>query len=386
MVRAAGSGDNRGMTGKVSTRRLERMAGIVTWAFVSGFVLWLVVGSGDRYAGVLPAAAVLMLANLAAMWLAMHDRLGRGLRLAAFWMQLATALAIGVLLPVSFLPIYTIIWIAIATAFFRLSTCLWLLGAAMLGWYLVMRYAWQEEQAIITVLLYGTFHLFAVLTARNAHEAEEARQEAEALNRELVATQHLLSEASRQGERTRIARDLHDLLGHHLTALSLNLQVAERLCDGDAREKVEQSRALARLLLADVRDAVSTLREERDLDIRQSLRLLAANVPGLDIELDIDSELEIDDVEVAETLLRCVQEAITNTLRHAGASHCWIRLWQDGGGVHLEIRDDGSVLGPITEGNGLTGMRERLAAISGSLRLETAGDALTMRVEIPVAG
>lgn len=386
MVRAGVSGDNRCMTRKLQTGALERVAGIVTWAVVSGLAIWIAVRNGGRYADALPAAAPLMLLNLFAMLMAVREESGRGARLAALWLQLASAFGIGLLLPVTFLPIYTIIWIAIATDFYRLSTCLWLFAGIMLGWYFVMVFAWQQEHPALPVLLFGTFHLFAVLTARNAHEAQEARLEAEALNRELVATQHLLSEASRQSERTRIARDLHDLLGHHLTALSLNLQVAERRCEGEAKDLVEQCRALARLLLADVREAVSTLREEKEIDVTQSLRLLAANVPGLDIELDIDDGLEVDDVEVAETLLRCVQEAITNTLRHAGGSRCWVRLWQADGNINLEVRDDGTVRAPLAEGNGLRGMRERLAAIRGSVRLETVDSALRMRVEIPAAG
>lgn len=386
MARAGVSGDNLRMTLKPGVGAMERMAGVLTWAVVSGLAVWIATENGGRYTEALPFAAPLLLLNLVAMLTAMASDVKRDWRLAALWLQLASAFGIGLLLPVTFLPIYTIIWIAMATDFYRLSTCLWLFAGVMLGWYLVLAFAWQQENAAFAVLLFGTFHLFAVMTARNAHEAEEARLEAEALNRELLATQHLLSEASRQTERTRIARDLHDLLGHHLTALSLNLQVAERLCAAEAREKVEECRALARLLLADVREAVSTLREDREIDIKHSLRLLAANVPGLDIELDIDDGLEIDDVEVAETLLRCVQEAITNTLRHAGAGRCWIRLWRADGSVKLDVRDDGSVQAPLAEGNGLTGMRERLAAISGSLELETVGSALRMRVEIPAAG
>ncbi len=386
MVRTRVCGDNRRMNRKITTGGLERMAGVMTWAVVSGLALWIAAGNGGRYADMLPAVVPLMVLNLCAMLAAVREPTAPTVRLAALWLQLASAFGIGLLLPVSFVPIYTIVWIAIATDFYRLSTCLWLFAGVMLGWYAVVVFAWQQEHGALTVLLYGTFHLFALLTARNAHEAEQARQKAEALNRELLATQQLLSEASRQTERTRIARDLHDLLGHHLTALSINLQVAERLCDGEAKDKVEQSRALARLLLADVRDAVSTLREEKEIDVTESLRLLVANVPGLDIELDIAADLEIDDVEVAETLLRCVQEAITNTLRHAGARRSWIRLWQDEDGVSLEIRDDGSLRGPLTEGNGFRGMRERLAAISGSLRLDAAGNGLRMRVEIPVAG
>jgi signal transduction histidine kinase len=261
-----------------------------------------------------------------------------------------------------------------------------LLAGIVIAWYLVMRFAWGEAEAAIMAVLYGTFHLFALLTARSAEEAATARDEAVFLNRELVATQHLLSEASRQSERTRIARDLHDLVGHHLTALSINLQIAERLTSGEAKEKIGESRALARLLLSDVRDAVSTLREESAVDFDKAVRLLVEQVPRLDISLDIQDGLAIDEFEVAESLLRCVQEALTNTLRHSGAKKSWIRVWQDEEGAHLEIHDDGQGSENVVEGNGLKGMRERLAHLKGSLDIDNVDDAMRLRVVIPHAG
>lgn len=375
------------MSKRLKSGDLHRVAAILTWTLVTGLALYVAIDAGGRYRDTVPLAVTLALVNLAAMWLAMADgRPSRSIRLSALWVQLFSALAIGWLLPLSFMPIYTIIWIAIATGFYPLRTCGWLLAALLLAWYLIMRLGWGQDDALMSAILFGTFHLFAMLTARNAAEAEAARDKVEVLNRELMATQHLLSEASRQGERTRIARDLHDLLGHHLTALSINLQIAERLTDGAGKSKVEECRALARLLLSDVREAVSTLRDENTLDLSRAIALLVENVPQLDISLQVEEGLGIDDVEVAETLLRCVQEAITNTLRHAGAKHSWIRIWQQDGNVHLEVRDDGSVANDVAEGNGLAGMRERLAAISGSLRLGKIDDALLLRVEIPLAG
>lgn len=273
-----------------------------------------------------------------------------------------------------------------ATGFYSFRACWWLLGGLMIAWYLIQRFVWGEDNVVIVIVLYGTFHLFAMLSARNAAEAETARDQVEALNRELLATQHLLAEASRQSERTRIARDLHDLLGHHLTALSINLQIAERITEGEAKAKVEESRALARLLLSDVRDAVSTLRDESAVDFARAISLLVDNTPELDINVDIEDGLEIDDVDVAESLLRCVQEAITNTLRHAGARRSWIRVWRENGYIKLDVHDDGSMSGEITEGNGLVGIRERLAQIHGSLQLGKIEKALHLHVEIPLAG
>ena len=375
------------MSQRISIGDMQRAAGVVTWAIVTGFAVYIATRLGAGYVDKLPFVALLALINLAAMWLVMSDeRREITLRRVALWVQLASALAMGWLLPISFLPIYTIIWIAMATGYYTLRECWWLLAAVLVSWLLIMSFVWRDDDAVITIVLYGTFHLFALLTARNASEAQSARDKVEALNRELVATQHLLAEATRQGERTRIARDLHDLLGHHLTALSINLQIAERLASGDTKAKVEECRALARLLLSDVREAVSALRDESAVDFTQAISLVAENAPQLDIDLDIEEGLTIDDVDVAETLLRCVQEAITNTLRHAGAHRSWISLRKIDGNIHLEVRDDGKVRDILDEGNGFAGMRERLARIHGSLRLDTVEDALRLRVDIPVPG
>ena len=374
------------MTRMLSTSRLELAAGLLTWAVVSALVVYVLLGAAPERAAMLPLAVVLMGFNLLAMLVASrNDRSPGALNYAAHWLQLASVFALGWLVPVDFLPIYTIIWIAQATSLYGIRICWTLLALVIAAWYAIMRFSWDDSGAAFGSALFGTFHLFALISARTAVRAEEARNRAEALNRELVATQHLLSEASRQSERTRIARDLHDLLGHHLTALSINLQIAERVSDGEAKSKIEECRALARLLLSDVRDAVSTLRDESAVDFGRAVRLLTENTPSLDVRLTIDEDLRIDDVETAESLLRCIQEAVTNTLRHSGAKQSFIRLWQEGDRIHLEVHDDGRA-SQVAEGNGLVGMRERIAALQGSLDLDKVGEALRVRVQIPVRG
>ncbi|MEN7343948.1 MAG: histidine kinase, partial [Pseudomonadota bacterium] len=203
--------------------------------------------------------------------------------------------------------------------------------------------------------------------------------------RELVATQHLLSEASRQNERTRIARNLHDLVGHHLTALTINLQIAERQTDGEAQKSIRQSRSLAKLLLSDVRDAVSTLRDESELDFRRALELIVENVPQLNVHLEIDDALQIDDVDIADAVLRCIQESITNTLRHANATESWIQLWQEAGKLAFSVKDNGSAVGALREGNGLTGIRERISGVGGEVRFELGVNGFGLTGMVPLS-
>ena len=190
---------------------------------------------------------------------------------------------------------------------------------------------------------------------------------------------------SRANSRTRIARDLHDLLGHHLTALSIQLQIAERLTEGEAQTSISEARALARLLLSDVREAVSTLRREDALDVAAALTLLVENVPALEITLDIEAPLNINDVDTAEAILRCVQESLTNILRHANAKHSWIRLWREDDGVHLTVRDDGKAPTTLQEGNGFKGLRERIDQLDGRFEVAVQGGSLSLSVYLPGA-
>lgn len=363
---------------------LQHFAALSTWAVVTALWVYVVLSSGERYMTLLWPGAGLAALNLGAMLYSLNAGEASRWRRPVFSFQLLCALVLAWLLPLSFLPIYTIIWIAMAPSFLSMRRCWLLLLAIMLAWFVIISVGWGEDGAWITVLLWSTFHVFALLMARNLREAERARDEVQALNRELLATQQLLQQASRQSERTRIARDLHDLLGHHLTALTINLQIAERMSEGEARAKVAESRALARLLLSDVREAVDQLRGDEGVDIGAALELLVSNAPGLEISLQAAPDLHIDNVEVAQAVVRCVQEAITNTLRHANATQCRIHVDRVDDRIVVDVADNGSVRGELTEGNGLKGMRERIEMLCGSLLVERRDRALHLHAEIPL--
>lgn len=225
---------------------------------------------------------------------------------------------------------------------------------------------------VLQSLLYLGFSSFVFVTALVARQQAEAREEQRRLNAELRATRALLGESVRVNERTRISRELHDLLGHHLTALSLNLEVAGHLApEGRAREHVQQAHTLAKLLLTDVREAVSQLREGGAIDLAAALQPLSENVPAIDIHMDIQAPLTLDDPERAHVLLRCTQEIITNAVRHANAHNLWISARREGGNIVVDARDDGRGADALVAGNGLRGMRERLLQHGGDLRIDT---------------
>ena len=241
-------------------------------------------------------------------------------------------------------------------------------------------------EALMQSMLYAGFSGFVFIVSLVALQQAQAREEQRRLNAELRATRALLADSARVNERTRISRELHDLLGHHLTALSLNLEVANHITEGQAQEHERQAHTLAKLLLTDVREAVSQLREGGAIDLGAALRPLAENVPKLAIEMDIDDPLTVDDPERAHVLLRCAQEAITNAVRHAGASRLWLGAHRRGHEVVLKVRDDGNGSEQLVPGNGLRGLHERLRQHGGRLEVATRrGDGFQLTITLPVA-
>ena len=239
--------------------------------------------------------------------------------------------------------------------------------------------------AVLQAMLYLGYSSFAMVIGLIAMQQAQEREEQRRLNAELRATRALLAESSRMSERVRISRELHDLLGHHLTALSLNLEVAGHLTEGKAQEHVRQSHTLAKLLLTDVREAVNEMRHDGAVDLSGAVRTLAEGVPALDIRLDMPDPLLVEDPECAHVMLRCAQEIITNAVRHAGASTLWLSLSRDAGGLRIQARDDGAGAENLAPGNGLRGMRERLASCGGQVDIITGrGKGFALDIRLPL--
>ncbi len=228
------------------------------------------------------------------------------------------------------------------------------------------RFWWLDGpvDALIVGGAFLGFQMFAMATSTLEHGERTAREQLARANAELHATRALLAEDSRVAERLRISRDLHDMLGHHLTALSLQLEVASRLASGPAADRVAEAHAITRLLLGDLRDVVSRLRESSHFDLAAAVRSLADAATGLQVHVDA-ADVTIDDPLQAHAILRCVQEVITNAMRHAQARNLWISVERRDDGIALTARDDGRGVDAVTWGNGLRGMRERFEELSG---------------------
>lgn len=247
--------------------------------------------------------------------------------------------------------------------------------------YLILRRNGHSAPVTVTVL-YAGFQAFAALTMHYARSAEDARDRLARVNADLLATRALLADSSRDAERLRVARELHDVAGHKLTALRLNLRALAT--DNDAAPQLQLAEQLSAELLGDIRGVVRALRDVEGLDIATALRALAAPFPRPRLELAVDDAVHITDPALAEAVLRLVQEGLTNSARHAEAGTLRVALSKRGDAVHLHIEDDGRLKGSLREGNGLTGMRERIEERGGRIAF-VRGDrgALCIDAELP---
>ncbi len=260
--------------------------------------------------------------------------------------------------------------------------CLVVVNAAIAGIWLL--HGSPVLNTVLSLTSIVGFEVFAALTGHYAVSREQAREHLARVNAELMATRLLLEESARAGERLKLSRELHDVAGHSLTALKLNLGRLARDPALAGREELTTSAALADELLAQIRQVVGALRAHDGLDLRAAFEALARPMPGVRIDIDIDDGLRVDDIDQAETLLRSAQEAITNALRHGRAQRIGLRLHSDGDATVLVVDNDGLAPTSIAPGNGLTGMRERIEALGGTLDLApTPPRGLRLRVRLP---
>lgn len=210
----------------------------------------------------------------------------------------------------------------------------------------------------------------------------------EHLNKEKDAALSLSHDEVRRlaatAERERIGRDLHDLLGHTLSLITLKLELSRKLFDRDveaAKREVEEAEKVARHALAEVRSAVTGIRAtDLAAELASARLLLESSRVHLEygaLPMDLPGEIE-------RGLSLVLREAVTNIARHADASRVRVELVREHASACMQINDNGR--GGITsDGNGLCGMRERVRAMGGSLTIESPrGNGTRLRVLVPV--
>ena len=220
--------------------------------------------------------------------------------------------------------------------------------------------------------------LSAVVGGTNIYFAQRTR-----MYYKLKAANQEIEHLAKVAERERIARDLHDVLGHTLSVIILKSELAGKLIDGDperAKAEIGDVERTSRQALAEVRN---TIRGYRTSSLEAELKLAKATLETAGVRVKSESaEIRLTPTQQSVVAL-VVREAITNVVRHAGAHNCLLRLHPVNGHCRLEVHDDGCGGSPA-EGNGLRGMRERVEALGGTLERDTkAGTRLC--IEFPLA-
>lgn len=189
--------------------------------------------------------------------------------------------------------------------------------------------------------------------------------------RELQAAREELAHLAVAEERSRMARDLHDVLGHSLTTITMKSALARRLTEsGDtarAAAEITDVERLSRQVLTDVRATVSA---RRRASLPGELVGARAVLDAAGIEAMLPQATEDVRAEYREVFAYVLREGVTNVVRHSGARRCEVRL----GPSWMEVRDDGAGNSQSGGGSGLLGLRERLAPLGGTLQVEDAPD------------
>jgi two-component system, NarL family, sensor histidine kinase DesK len=217
-----------------------------------------------------------------------------------------------------------------------------------------------------------------IIGAGNTFFAERNR-----MNRKLRKANEEVEHLAKVAERERIARDLHDVLGHTLSVITLKSELAGKLIDRDpqrAGKEIREVEEISRQALTDVRDAIRGYRA-KGLAAELAQAKATLETAGLTVQCDAATTVKIPAMQES-VLSLAVREAVTNVVRHAQARSCRMRLDQQNGSCRLEIHDDG-LGGPSAEGNGLRGMRERVEMLGGTLeRANKSGTTLTITLPL----
>ncbi|MEM9557487.1 MAG: sensor histidine kinase [Acidobacteriota bacterium] len=227
--------------------------------------------------------------------------------------------------------------------------------------------------AVLFTPLVAGFNMHLRLGRLAAAQLRQSRNETERL--------------AKVAERERIARDLHDLLGHTLSIITLKAELASHLADRDSGRAADEMRDvehIARQAMKEVRTAVSGYQKrslaEEILQMRTTL-----DAAGIELDLAVDPHtdpaLKHLDPTSEGVLSMALREAITNVIRHSKASHCVVCLHRDRDKLYLEVSDDG-IGARAPEGSGLAGMRERLAGLGGELE-RIVDDGTTLKIRLP---
>ena len=244
---------------------------------------------------------------------------------------------------------------------------------------------------IVVFMISLLFYILSAITERHRIE-EELRMTSQA-NRELNSYLALSEKIAEDRERKRIAREIHDTLGHALTGISAGIDAVKVLVDIDTNRAKEQLNNVSVVVRDGIRDVRGSLNKMRpgaleNNTLKEALIKIIREYEAIsNLEIHLRYEWDNIDLDIAkeDIVFRVIQESITNSVRHGHAKTIWIELLEEDEAYVMTIHDDGVGFDELRYGYGLKQMQERLMIIGGSVRFENR-DGFYTHIEIPKIG
>lgn len=362
-------------------------AGVLTWALVA----WVGINQAALHTWQGMLNAVLYGLFVVQFILIATDKVAHNIRLRRITTLVMPLTVMSLMLTANhaLLPILFVIWASLLPEFFNRRQAISQLLLANLVYYALLQWQLHEQSNVFNILIYLGFQFFAYSSSQARLSERKSRLIQEQLNQQLIATRALLSQASEQQERLRISRDLHDILGHQLTALSLQLEVLSHTAPEELKPQVNQSKSLAKELLESIRAVVRAQRVQVGLDLVPPLEALMTRLPN--VTLNCKGMKPLQSAELTQALLLVLQEGISNAVRHGKANQLQLSMQDSQSALVLQLSDNGVGLtrgaarnasaksgtelngpgqfGTRQFGTGLGGMQERLQPFNGTLEL-----------------
>ena len=253
---------------------------------------------------------------------------------------------------------------------------------------------------LINGVTVGTVIFFVAVFAQMRLNEQQSRERAERLmaelekaNIQLAAYATQAEELAMTQERNRLAREIHDTLGHYLTVVNVQIEAARVVIESDparALNAMDKAQELTQKGLARVRESVAALRESpvsnRSLDEAIASLVNETQSSGIVAEFTVSGEPLALEHKVALALYRAAQEGLTNVCKHARASRVDVLLDYRPAEVRLEVRDNGVGAAQTNGGFGLLGIRERMQLLGGRLELDTGvGQGFCLAASVPLS-
>ncbi|WP_432662919.1 sensor histidine kinase [Wukongibacter baidiensis] len=256
-------------------------------------------------------------------------------------------------------------------------------GVSLIKYILLISYN-NNLASLSQMAFFLLINALILVIANFAQYNRDEKEKKELLYNELLKTHKKLKEYSDKveelaalEERNRIARDIHDTLGHNMTALIMQMEISSHMIDEDidkTKELIDSAKEMARQGLLSVRKVVETLRIEETKKETNSIECLIdefSNAAGIEIEFETIGELTKRHPNIDIALYRIVQESLTNAVRHGKATKVEVCITYKNEAIEFEIKDNGIGAKQIKEGYGIKGMKERITNLSGKVEFES---------------